>query len=75
MFDATLQQLSTDSGDSPAGWAEYAAVMRSYRTWKTGDRLEARRIAATASGILARALDDWYDRLDERTGVAVRTAP
>jgi thymidylate synthase len=74
-FDTTLQQLTTDSDDSPAGWGEYAAVMRSYRIWKTGDRLEARRIAAAASGILPRALDDWYDRLDKHTGVAVRTAP
>lgn len=74
-FDATLRQLTTEPGDVSAGWGEYAAVMRSYRTWKTGDRAEARRLAATASGLLARALDDWYDRLDERTGAAVRTAP
>lgn len=71
-FDSELQRLPIDATDGDPVWVEYATVLRSYRTWKAGDRAAARRIADASSGELVRALGGWYDHLEARAGVAAR---
>jgi thymidylate synthase len=70
-LDAVLQQ--TIAGEQPAhpGWAELSQVMGSYRVWKSGNRDQARVLAARMAGPLARRLEAWYDHLEPR----VRSAP
>jgi thymidylate synthase len=55
-----------DSSQVGTGWAEFAAVMRSYRLWGAGDRAEARTAAHACAGVLGGALLAWYDELDAR---------
>ena len=45
-------------------WRSFAAVMAGYRDWAGGDREGARATASTTPGVLGRALERWYDRLD-----------
>ena len=45
-------------------WAEFAAVMSSYRTWAAGDRDAARTTVASATDVLGTALRRWYLHLD-----------
>jgi thymidylate synthase len=70
-LDAVLAQVVTGQRPDQPAWAQYAAVMRSYRMWKAGGRHQARQVAAQASGSLARALDRWYDHLEARSTSAV----
>lgn len=64
--DILLRRVIEGEPPTSGGWDEMSAVMRSYRAWKAGDRVGARRIAGTSSGVLARALHRWYDRLGSR---------
>jgi thymidylate synthase len=64
--DILLQRVIEGEPPTSGGWDEMSAVMRSYRAWKAGDRVGARRVAGTSSGVLARALRRWYDRLGSR---------
>ncbi len=73
-FDALLARLIGDGPVAEAGWSELAGVLRSYRSWKAGDRGQARAVAAATSGLLAGALERWYDRLEWR-GTLVGAAP
>ncbi|MGH8895831.1 MAG: thymidylate synthase [Egibacteraceae bacterium] len=66
-FDHLLRNVITGESVPDDGWAELAGVLASYRIWKTGDRAEARRMAAHVPGALARALDRWYDHLEHHT--------
>jgi thymidylate synthase len=70
-FDAVLAQVITGERPAQPGWVQYAAVMRSYRMWKSGDRPGARRAATRTTGSLARALDRWYDHLEAHATAAV----
>jgi len=62
--DALLSRVIGGESVPSRGWEEMSAVMRSYRTWKAGDRVKARRVAGDAApGLLTAALCRWYDRL------------
>jgi thymidylate synthase len=60
--DMLAAVIGGDPVDVPA-WAEFAAVMASYRAWKTGQHDAARLRAAERDGPLARALGRWYEHL------------
>jgi thymidylate synthase len=45
------------------GWQAFAQVMRSYRSWTSGNRDAARADAAAIPGLLGEALVRWYARL------------
>ncbi|WP_395107571.1 thymidylate synthase [Actinomadura sp. SCN-SB] len=49
------------------GWAETAAVMCSYRLYKSGDQSGGRDLARRTQGPLPTALTSWYDHLDQST--------
>ncbi len=67
-FDELLSRVIAGGPVAAEGWAEIAGVMASYRSWKAGDRHEARLIAARSPGIIAGALRRWYDRLEQGSG-------
>lgn len=54
-------------GDAPAdagaAWAQYAAVLASYRQWSSGDRVAARQTAGDIDGLLGCVLRRWYQHL------------
>lgn len=68
-FDLLLGQVVRGDLPQHPGWSELAAVMRSYRLWKAGDRPGARAVAAATTGPLARGLDSWYAQLDGHRAV------
>jgi thymidylate synthase len=69
-FDFLLGQVVRGDLPQHPGWSEIAAVMRSYRQWKAGDRPGARAVAAATAGPLARGLDSWYAQLASHRAVA-----
>jgi thymidylate synthase len=74
-LDTSLESvIAGEVRDCGSGWSEYATMMHSYRTWKTGNRAEARRIAESHSGVLTQALNNWYDHLEARAALAAGTA-
>lgn len=60
LLDAVIEGRRCDH----PGWAETAAVMRSYRIHRSGDREGGRELARLRDGPLARALTAWYGHLD-----------
>ncbi|MEV3923494.1 thymidylate synthase [Actinomadura coerulea] len=57
------------------GWDEFASVMRSYRIYKSGDRDDARALAASSDGPLAGGLVAWYTHLNRAEAHLVPTNP
>ena len=49
-----------------AVWSMLARVMASYRSWTAGQRDTAQAIVAGTDGVLARALQRWYQHLPDR---------
>jgi thymidylate synthase len=66
--------LAGQVGVSQPVWAEFAAVLASYRDWTGGRRAAARSAAVLAPGALGEALRRWYQHLD-RTASGPLTAP
>jgi len=49
-FDGLLARVLRGEPPLPAGWAELAQVLSSYRAWKAGDRQHARAVAQVRRG-------------------------
>ncbi|PWU50818.1 methyltransferase [Micromonospora sp. S4605] len=64
----------TISGDitsaDGAVWEEFGRVLASYRSWKAGERDQARKLATDTPGPLGAALSAWYDHLTPTTAAA-----
>ncbi|MFF4989736.1 thymidylate synthase [Streptosporangium saharense] len=69
-FDALLAKVQAGEPTGHAGWDTAAEVLRSYRLWKSGDRVDAQRVADQAGGPLGEALRAWYDELRSRANAA-----
>ena len=67
-FGELLSRVIANEPVRAGGWAEFAAVMTSYRAWKAGDRLTARLQAGGADGPVAEGLLRWYDRVGQAAG-------
>ncbi|MEU6020684.1 thymidylate synthase [Micromonospora sp. NPDC047134] len=68
-LDALLQRV-TSGNAGPADssvWDAFGRTLASYRAWKSGERDQARKIAADTPDPLGRALATWYDHLTSRT--------
>ncbi|GAA3508929.1 thymidylate synthase [Actinomadura keratinilytica] len=63
-FDTLLQAVIEDRDLDHPGWANAAAVMRSYRIRRSGDHGDAYRLAHATGGPLGEALLAWYEHLD-----------
>jgi len=70
-LDGLLRRVIDGRPVVEPGWRELAAVMGSYRTWRSGRRDEARLAAQPDGGLLPAALGRWYRHLDRST--AART--
>lgn len=66
---ASGQQADTSITPDPS-WDEARQVLDSYRLWRRGDRTGARALVSSGSGTMARALQRWYARLDEKAAPA-----
>jgi len=69
-LDGVLARVLDGQPPLSDGWSELSEVLASYRAWKAGNRLHARALAAGSDGIVARALERWYDHLDRNRAVA-----
>ena len=69
-FDRLLAQVLEDVPPLPAPWGELSEVLASYRAWKGGNHSLARAMTEGTDGLLARALERWYDHLDRNRVVA-----
>lgn len=49
---------------------EFGRVLASYRSWKAGERDQARKLATDTPGPLGAALSAWYDHLTPTTAAA-----
>jgi thymidylate synthase len=68
-LDALLQRVidgDTGPGDGST-WDAFGRTLSSYRSWKSGERDQARKLAADTPGPLGAALLSWYDHLDPAT--------
>lgn len=74
-FDGLLGTVIAGGPVGCEGWAEIAGVLASYRSWKAGNRLAARLMAARFPGPLAGALRRWYDRLEQAGRVPAVSRP
>jgi len=74
-LDPVLQAVIEGRTCQHPGWDEVATVMRSYRIYKSGDRSDARALAASADGPLAGGLMAWYAHLDRAEAHLVPTDP
>ncbi|WBB47318.1 thymidylate synthase [Verrucosispora sp. WMMA2044] len=68
-LDALLQRvISGDAGTADSSvWDAFGRTLASYRAWKSGERDQARKIAADTPDPLGLALATWYDHLTSRT--------
>ncbi|WP_329428841.1 thymidylate synthase [Streptosporangium sp. NBC_01495] len=69
-FDALLTRTRVGELTGHPGWDGAAEVLRSYRMWKSGDRLGAQHLADQTRGPLGGALRAWYEELRSRTTTA-----
>lgn len=72
-FDSLLADVTGGGNVGHDGWAEFAAVMSSYRLWKNHDRTSARSSTGGRIGHLIDALHRWYDHLECHATNARRT--
>jgi thymidylate synthase len=63
-FDKLLGTVIVGGSTGIEAWDEIAAVLTSYRAWKTGDRAAAHDQLGMSAGPLAGALTRWYARLE-----------
>ncbi|WP_341719364.1 thymidylate synthase [Micromonospora sp. FIMYZ51] len=68
-LDALLQRvISGNAGPADSSvWDAFGRTLASYRAWKSGERDQARKIAADTPDPLGHALATWYDHLTSRT--------
>lgn len=78
-LDDTLQAVIDGGACAHPGWDEATVVMRSYRSYKSGDHADARAIAAgtpaSHRGPLISGLLAWYDHLDRTAAQLTSSAP
>ncbi|AVT30231.1 methyltransferase [Plantactinospora sp. BC1] len=75
-LDTLLQRVisgATASTDGPT-WDAFGRTLSSYRSWKAGDRDQARKLAAATPDPLGHALSSWYDRLAPTVATATQDA-
>ena len=68
-LDVLLQRVisgNTGPGDGPT-WDAFGRTLASYRAWKSGERDQARKLAADTPDPLGAALSSWYDHLTSPT--------
>jgi thymidylate synthase len=70
-FDELLAGVLAGRQVGHPGWDAMAAVLTSYRRWKTGERDAAVQAACAIGGPLGEALEAWYTVLQDRTAAAV----
>ncbi|MFD0683726.1 thymidylate synthase [Actinomadura fibrosa] len=68
-LDPLLHAVINGENCRHPGWTEMAEVMRSYRSYKSGDTTDGRAQARNIDGPLGRALNAWYDHLDRAAGL------
>ncbi|SDG84137.1 thymidylate synthase [Sinosporangium album] len=71
-FDELLTEVLMDRPVGQPGWDAMAAVMASYRLWKSGERAAACERANGISGPLGEGLRGWYTVLQQRASAAAR---
>ncbi|MGW4896610.1 thymidylate synthase [Kitasatospora sp. NPDC004240] len=74
-FDQVLKQVTAGEAVGHPVWDGFAAVLASYRLWKSGRRDEARASAAEAVGPLPDALELWYDQREQQIPLAEMPTP
>lgn len=62
-FDDLLSLVQAGKATGHAGWEGMGTAMQSYRLWKQGQRVEARRAADGITGALSEAMGAWYAKL------------
>jgi thymidylate synthase len=64
-LDTVIDQVTSSEGLPPANtaWDTFGRVLAGYRTWKSGEREQARKLANETPGPLGAALAGWYDHL------------
>ncbi|MET8540967.1 thymidylate synthase [Kitasatospora sp. NPDC004799] len=74
-FDPMLKQVTAGEAVGHPVWDGFAAVLASYRLWKSGRYDGARARAAEASGPLPEAMGLWYDQREQKVPLAPMPAP
>ncbi|WP_112136078.1 thymidylate synthase [Glycomyces dulcitolivorans] len=69
-FDDLLGDVREGVLTGHSGWDAIGQTMTSYRMWRSGERGQARSLAAAIDGPMGRALQGWYDQLDRSKDLA-----